>query len=147
MSNVSIAGYAGWPTYDTFLIVSLSGQSVYDPNPLRPNPNPKKPVLGLCRVRGLGRILTPLIPIFFVKKVVPLRSVPLALDSTLFHFRWKRIQISLSRLCSKYIKFIFILIKLFIFLFKKKKFISFWFSYMLIGRIKCIWHGGCLEWF
>ena len=44
MLNVSIAGYAGWPAYDTFLIVSLSGRPVYDPNPLRPNPNPKKPV-------------------------------------------------------------------------------------------------------
>ena len=61
MSNVSIAGYAGWPTYDTFLIVLLSGQPVYDPNPLRSNPNPKKPVSGSCRVRGLGRTLTPLV--------------------------------------------------------------------------------------
>ena len=43
-----------------FLIVSLSGRPVYDPNPLRPNPNPKKPVLGSCRVRGLGQTLTPL---------------------------------------------------------------------------------------
>ena len=40
--------------------MSLSGRPVYDPNPLRPNPNPKKPVLGSCRVRGLGRTLTPL---------------------------------------------------------------------------------------
>ena len=39
----------------------LSGRPVYDPNPLRPNPNPKKPVSGSCRVRGLGRTLTPLI--------------------------------------------------------------------------------------
>ena len=30
------------------------------PNPLRSNPNPKKLVLGSCRVRGLGRTLTPL---------------------------------------------------------------------------------------
>ena len=60
MSNVSIAGYAGWPAYDTFLIVSLLGRPVYDPNPLRPNPNPKKSVSGSCRVRGLGRTLTPL---------------------------------------------------------------------------------------
>ena len=37
---------------DPFLIVSLSGRPIYDPNPLRPNPNPKKPVLGSCRVRG-----------------------------------------------------------------------------------------------
>ena len=61
MSNVSIAGYAGWPAYDTFLIMSLSGWPVYDPNPLRPNPNPKKPVSGSCRVRGLGWTLTPLL--------------------------------------------------------------------------------------
>ena len=61
MSNVSIAGYVGWPACDTFLIVLLSGRPVYDPNPLRPNPNPKKPVLGSCRVRGLGRTLTPLV--------------------------------------------------------------------------------------
>ena len=61
MSNVSIAGYAGWPAYDTFLIMLLSSRPVYDPNPLRPNPNPKKPVSGLCRVRGLGRTLTPLV--------------------------------------------------------------------------------------
>ena len=60
MSNVSIAGYAGWPTYDTFLIVSLTDRPVYDPNPLRSNPNPKKPVSGSCRVHGLGRTLTPL---------------------------------------------------------------------------------------
>ena len=60
MSNVSIAGYAGWPAYDTFLIVSLSSRPIYDPNPLRPNPNPKKPVLSSCRVHGLGRTLTPL---------------------------------------------------------------------------------------
>ena len=43
MSNVSIAGYAGWPTYDMFLIVSLS---VYDQNPLRPNLNPQKTCVG-----------------------------------------------------------------------------------------------------
>ena len=61
MSNVSIAGYAGWPVYDTFLIMSLSGWPVYDPNPLRSNPNLKKPVSGLCRVHGLGQTLTPLI--------------------------------------------------------------------------------------
>ena len=61
MSNVSIAGYAGWPIYDTFHIVSLSGWPVYDPNPLRSNPNPKKPVSGSCRVRGLGQTLTPMI--------------------------------------------------------------------------------------
>ena len=61
MSNVSIAGYAGWPVYDAFLIMSLSGWPVYNPNPLRSNPNLKKPVSGLCRVHGLGRTLTPLI--------------------------------------------------------------------------------------
>ena len=70
MSNVSIAGYAGWPAYDTFLIVSLSGRLVYDPNQLRPNPNPKKPVSGSCRVRGLGRTLTPLISSFFMRETL-----------------------------------------------------------------------------
>ena len=60
MLNVSIASYAGWPAYDTFHIVSFSGRLVYDPNPLRSNPNPKKPVSGSCRVHGLGRTLTPL---------------------------------------------------------------------------------------
>ena len=55
-----IAGYTSWPTYDTVFIVSLSSWSVYDPNPLRPNPDPQKPVLSLCHVCGLGRILTPL---------------------------------------------------------------------------------------
>ena len=57
---MSIAGYAGWPAYDTFLIVLLSSWPVYDPNPLRPNPNLKKSVSGSCRVRGLARTLTPL---------------------------------------------------------------------------------------
>ena len=66
MSNVSIAGYAGWPTYDTFLIVSLSGQPVYDPNPLKSNLNPKKSMSGLCRVRGLGRTLTPLVRTYVI---------------------------------------------------------------------------------
>ena len=61
MSNVFIAGYASWPAYDIFLIMLLSGWPVYDPNPLRSNPNLKKPVSGLCRVHGLGRTLTPLI--------------------------------------------------------------------------------------
>ena len=63
---MSIAGYASWPAYDTFLIVLLSGWPVYDPNPLRPNPNPEKPVSGSCRVRGLGRTLTPLSESVFV---------------------------------------------------------------------------------
>ena len=40
--------------------MSLSGRPVYDPNPLRPNPNPKKPMSGSCCIRGLGRTLTPL---------------------------------------------------------------------------------------
>ena len=40
VSNGFIAGHVGQPVYDTFLIVSLSGRSVYDPSPLRPNPNP-----------------------------------------------------------------------------------------------------------
>ena len=60
MSNVSIASYVDWPDYDTFLIVSLSVWFVYDPNPLSPNPNPKKPVSDSCHVHGLGRTLTPL---------------------------------------------------------------------------------------
>ena len=38
----------------------FSGQPVYDPNLLRPNTNPKKPVSSLCCVRGLGRALTAL---------------------------------------------------------------------------------------
>ena len=58
---MSIASYAGWPAYDTFLIVSLSGWPVYDLNPLKSNPNPKKPVLGSCHVRGLGQTLTPIL--------------------------------------------------------------------------------------
>ena len=44
VSNGFIAGHVGQPVYDTFLIVSLSGRSIYDPSPLRPNPNPSKPV-------------------------------------------------------------------------------------------------------
>ena len=55
-----IAGYVGWFAYDKFLIVTLSGQPVYDPNPLRSNLNLKKPVSGSCHVHGLGWILTPL---------------------------------------------------------------------------------------
>ena len=51
MSNVSIVGYVGWPTYDTFLIVSLS---VYDPNPLRPNPNPQKIRVGFMSCSRVG---------------------------------------------------------------------------------------------
>ena len=61
MSNVSITGYASRPAYDTFLIVLLLGQLIYDPNPLRHNPNLEKPVLGSCRVHGLGRALTTLL--------------------------------------------------------------------------------------
>ena len=63
MSNVSIASYADWPAYDMFLIVSLSGWPVYDPNQLRPNPNSSKPVSSSCCVHGLGRILTPLLKV------------------------------------------------------------------------------------
>ena len=63
---MSIAGYASWPAYDTFLIVSLSGQPIYDPNPLRLNPNPKKPVSGSCRVHGLDRTLTLLLWCIFL---------------------------------------------------------------------------------
>ena len=65
MSNVSTAG---WPTYDVFLIVSLSSQPVYDPNPLRPNPNSQKPMSGSCRVHGLGQTLTALLAIIYLKQ-------------------------------------------------------------------------------
>ena len=51
----------GWPTYDTFLIMSLSARPVYDLNPLSSNPNLKKLMSNLCRVRRLGRTLTPLL--------------------------------------------------------------------------------------
>ena len=44
MLNMSIAGHTSWFAYDMFFIMSHSGQSVYDPNLLRPNPNPQKPV-------------------------------------------------------------------------------------------------------
>jgi len=47
-----------------FLIVSRSGRPVYDPDLLRLNPNPQKPVSDSCRVRGLGQTLTPLTNIF-----------------------------------------------------------------------------------
>ena len=72
MSNVSITRYMGWPTYDTFLIVSLMDWPVYDPNPLKPNPNPRKPMSGLCRVRGLGRTLIPLNLLRSFKKLIML---------------------------------------------------------------------------
>ena len=75
MSNVSIAGYAGWSDYDTFLIVSLSGQPVYDPNPLKSNPNSKKSVSGSCHVHGLGWTLTPLNGIKAFK--IKLSKIPL----------------------------------------------------------------------
>ena len=73
---MSIEDYAGWPAYDTFLIVSLSGWPIYDPNPLRPNPNPKKPVSGSCHVRGLGQTLTPL---HYCCLIVSLKSTALFL--------------------------------------------------------------------
>ena len=38
--------------------MSLLGRPVYDPNPLRPNPNLQKLMLSSCCVRGLGRTLT-----------------------------------------------------------------------------------------
>ena len=38
----------------------LSSQPVYGPNPLRPNLDPQKLVLGSCRVHGSGPTLTPL---------------------------------------------------------------------------------------
>ena len=103
MLNVSIAGYASWATYDTFLIMSLSGRPVYDPNPLRPNPNPKKTVLGSCRVHGLGRTLTPLpmvnktfhtwIVVVLTFKVCYITFLSLSLslsskEARVCHFRW-----------------------------------------------------------
>jgi len=48
-----IAGHVGQLAYDTFLIISLSSQSVYDTNPLRPNPNTQKP-MSCLRVEGEG---------------------------------------------------------------------------------------------
>ena len=58
MSNVSVVGHAGWPAYDTFLIMLLSGQPFYDPNPLRSNPYSQKLMSCLCHVRGSGQTLT-----------------------------------------------------------------------------------------
>ena len=58
---MSIAGCTGWPNNDTFFIMSLLGWPIYDPNPLSSNPNPQKPVSGLCRVCKLGWTLTPLL--------------------------------------------------------------------------------------
>ena len=58
---MSVANYAGWHAYDTFLIVSLSGWPVYDPNSLRPNLNLQKPVSSSCCVCRLGQTLTPLL--------------------------------------------------------------------------------------
>ena len=56
---------------DSFMTHFLSCHFRVNPfmtqNPLRPNPNPKKPVSGLCRVRGLGRTLTPLSTITCIK--------------------------------------------------------------------------------
>ena len=48
---MSIAAHVGWPAYNLFLIVSLFGRPVYDPNLLRPNPNLQKPMLSSCHVR------------------------------------------------------------------------------------------------
>ena len=53
-----IVGHAGWPAYNTFLIVLCLDRPIYDSNLLRPSLNPQKPVSGLCRVRGLVRTLT-----------------------------------------------------------------------------------------
>lgn len=38
---MSTTDYASWLAYDTFFVVSLSGQPVYNPNALRYNPNYK----------------------------------------------------------------------------------------------------------
>ena len=50
--------------------MSLSGRPVYDLNPLRPNPNPKKPVSGSCCVYGLGRTLTLLLNVAFLIRLL-----------------------------------------------------------------------------
>ena len=44
---MSIASHAGRPTYDTFIIVLLWGQLIYNLNPLKPNVTRKN----LCHVR------------------------------------------------------------------------------------------------
>ena len=72
---MSIAGYVGWPAYDTFLIVSLSDRPIYDPNPLKPNPNQKKPVLGSYRVCGSSRTLTPLLISMTLKNNINLTQI------------------------------------------------------------------------
>ena len=55
-----VAGHAGWTAYNMFLIVSLSGRPVYDPNSLRFNLNPQKSMSCSCRIRELGQIFTSL---------------------------------------------------------------------------------------
>ena len=57
--NITIVGHTHWPAYDTFLIMSLSGQSIYDPNPLRPNYNPQNLISCSCWACGSCQILTP----------------------------------------------------------------------------------------
>ena len=47
-----------------FGLTHLWPKPIYDPNPLRPNPNLKKPMSGSCRIHGLGRRLTPLFTMF-----------------------------------------------------------------------------------
>ena len=99
MSNVSIAGYASWPAYDTFLIVSLSGRPVYDPNPLRFNPNPKKSVSGSCRVHGLGRTLTPLLTTLYLNFILTLSLYLPLFCLFLFSLSYYKIFIFSSILC------------------------------------------------
>ena len=67
---MSFASYAGWSAYDTFLIMSLLGRPVYDPNPLRSNPNPKKSVSGSCHVRKLDWTLTALITTYLIVRQI-----------------------------------------------------------------------------
>ena len=77
MSNLSIAGHVGWLTYDTFLIVSLLDQPVYDSNPLRPNPNSQK----TCRVCELGHTLTLLAKIHETFNEAAISHMPTTLSS------------------------------------------------------------------
>lgn len=58
---MSIVGHVSWPAHDTFLIMTLLGQRVYNPNPLRPNSNLQKLVSCSCHIRELGQTLTLLI--------------------------------------------------------------------------------------
>ena len=106
MSNVSIAGYAGWPAYDTFLIVSLSDWPIYDLNPLRPNSNPKKFVLGSYRVHELGWTLTPLGPStgcwgpYFHSSLLLLRSINVHMLHAIYPLRIRQAVPKYMEICA-----------------------------------------------